>query len=51
MTNTDLRTALDAAAARRKAEYQEMTTIMPDRPARRLPPKSRRHSVRHRGLR
>jgi hypothetical protein len=25
--------------------------IMPDRPARRLPPKSRRNSVRHRAIR
>jgi len=41
--------AMRAASARRLAARAEF--VMNDRPARRLPPKSRRHSVKHRAIR
>lgn len=55
-TTTDtaaLRAALDAAAARRRARDEEfIANLVPNEtPARRLPPRERNHSVRHRAYR
>ena len=44
-------TALRASQDRRLADLRSTTTVMPDRPARRLPPKTRRNSVPHRAIR
>lgn len=49
----DLRAALDAAAARRRARDEEfIANLVPNETsARRLPPRKRNHSVRHRAYR
>ena len=55
MTNTDRPTKAlsDMTPFERQALFSAATpTInMPDRPARRLPPRSRRNSVKHRAIR
>ncbi len=54
MTNNNDRidpAALRASQDRRLAELRNITTIMPDRPTRKLPPRSRRNSVPHRDIR
>lgn len=42
---------LARASLIRSLEGRRTDFVMPDRPARRLPPRSRRHSVRHRSIR
>lgn len=49
---TDMTAAMISATDRRLADLRATPPpVMPDRPARRLPPKSRRNSVRHRSIR
>lgn len=50
MTNEPIN--MTATNDRRILELRNMTPfVMPDRKARRLPPKNRRHSVKHRAIR
>ena len=51
MTNNTTPLPTDPFARLARFSKATPTINMPDRPARRLPPKSRRHSVKHRAIR